>query len=95
MSDSEMFINFYDPDRKHPFYNMLSSLIFVNRDSFYHILYDAISEHPSYVILSDLNTESKLNIIDGMIKYFENKESYERCANLLIIKKNIKENAKD
>lgn len=95
MDDSEMFMNFYDPHRDTPFYGMMASLIFTHRDQFYQALYEAISKHPSYVILSDLESEKKLKVLDGMIKYYEARESYEKCATLLNIKKEIKEHVEN
>lgn len=90
MDDSEMFMNFYDPHHDSPFYGMLASLIFTHRDQFYQALFEAISKHPSYVVLSDLESEKKINVLDGMIQYYEAKESYEKCTTLLNIKKEIK-----
>jgi hypothetical protein len=91
MDDSEMFMNFYDPRRDSPFYGMMASLIFTHKDQFYQALYEAVSKHPSYVVLSDLESEKKLKVLDGMIQYYEAKESYEKCATLLNIKKEIEE----
>lgn len=86
-----MFINFYDPHRNSPFYNMVISLIFTQRDQFYQALYNAISKNPTYVILSDLDIDKKVKIISDMIEYYESKEAYEKCAKLLDIKKGIEE----
>jgi len=91
MDDSEMFMNFYDPRRDSPFYGMMASLIFTHKDQFYQALYEAVSKHPSYVVLSDLESDKKIKVLDGMIQYYEAKESYEKCATLLNIKKEIEE----
>lgn len=91
MDDSEMFMNFYDPRRESPFYGMMASLIFTHKDQFYQALYEAVSKHPSYVVLSDLESDKKIKVLDGMIQYYEAKESYEKCATLLNIKKEIEE----
>lgn len=91
MFNEDMFMNFYDPRGSTPFYGMIASAIFTNRDSSYQGLYDAICKHPSYVILSDLETDKKVKIISDMIKYYEIKESYEKCAKLLNIKKGIED----
>jgi hypothetical protein len=89
MDDSEMFMNFYDPHSNSPFYGMMASLIFTHKDQFYQALYEAISKHPSYVVLSDLESDKKIKVLDGMIEYYEARESYEKCATLLNIKKEI------
>ena len=86
-----MFMNFYDPRRDSPFYGMMASLIFTHKDQFYQALYEAVSKHPSYVVLSDLESDKKIKVLDGMIQYYEAKESYEKCATLLNIKKEIEE----
>jgi len=91
MDDSEMFMNFYDPRRDSPFYGMMASLIFTHKEQFYQALYEAVSKHPSYVVLSDLESDKKIKVLDGMIQYYEAKESYEKCATLLNIKKELEE----
>lgn len=95
MANDEMFINFYDPRGSTPFYGMIASAIFTNRDSSYQGLYDAICKHPSYVILSDLETDKKIKIINNMVDYYEAIEAYEKCATLLDIKKRIEEYAEN
>jgi len=86
-----MFMNFYDPRRDSPFYGMMASLIFTHKEQFYQALYEAVSKHPSYVVLSDLESDKKIKVLDGMIQYYEAKESYEKCATLLNIKKELEE----
>lgn len=86
-----MFMNFYDPHRNSPLYEMVTSLIFTHQDQFYQALYNAISKNHTYVILSDLDIDKKVKIISDMIKYYEIKESYEKCAKLLNIKKGIED----
>lgn len=67
----------------------MSSLM--NEDHFYNIVYEAIMRHPSYVIVSESNGSRKIQIIGNMIKYFEEKEDYEKCYDLLNIKKELQE----
>lgn len=95
MSNEDMFMNFYDPRRSSPFYGMIASVIFTNRDHFYQGLYDAICKHPSYVILSDLETDEKIEIINSMIGYYEAREAYENCAKLVEIKKELQAHVKN
>ena len=94
MDDSEMFINLYSHNNNLHFYNILASLIFTHKNQFYQALYEAISKHPNYVILSDLEPEKKIKVLESMIQYYETKESYEKCSVLLNIKKEIKEHIK-
>ena len=49
-------------------------------------------EHPTYVILSDMETERKYSILNKMMKYYESKEDYEKCAKLLEIQKQVNNN---
>jgi len=76
--------------------NSINSMSFamsklINEDHFYNIVYEAIMRHPSYVILSDSNLERKAQIINNMIVFFEEKEDYEKCYELFIIKKELEE----
>lgn len=89
MNDNDMFMSFYDPQRESPFYAMIATLIYTNRDKFYYTLYEAITKHPSYVVLSDLELDRKSKILSGMISYYEAREDYEKCAKLLSIKKEV------
>jgi len=63
----------------------------MNEDYFYNIVYEAVMSHPSYVIVANGNEERKLNVISNMIKFFEEKEDYEKCYDLLQIKKEIQD----
>lgn len=64
-------------------------LLLANRELFYTTLYNAIVTHPSYVILSDIPSPRKLEIINEMIQYYESREDYEKCAHLLKVKKQV------
>lgn len=72
-----------------PWQLILGSLLIENKESLYTVLYKAISNHPSYVVLSDIPTARKMRIIEEMIVHFELKEDYEKCANLLKLKKEL------
>lgn len=92
MSNEDMFMNFYDPSKNSKIpviYGALASIIFTNKDQFYNVLYNAICNHPQYVMLSDLGYDKKIKIIDGMIEYFKEKEYYENCAKLVGLKKEL------
>jgi hypothetical protein len=95
MTNEEMFMNFYGSDKNSQIYGAIASLIFTHRDQFYNALYEAICNYPSYVILSDLELSKKIKVIEGMLEYYEVRESYERCAKLLTIKKEIEEYVKN
>lgn len=60
-----------------------------NTEVAYSLIYDAIMEHPSYVIFSTGDPEGKCRVLESMIKYYESLEEYEKCANLLRIQKTI------
>lgn len=66
------------------FGNTIGDLI--DRDTFYNAVYEAINQHPSYVILSDLEHDKKIKIIDDMIQFYVEREDYERCSRLQSIK---------
>jgi len=60
-----------------------------DEDLFVNTLFQAISKHPSYVILSDMESQRKSTIIAAMISYYENREDYEKCAILFEIQKDL------
>ena len=61
----------------------------MDEDYFYNIVYEAVMSHPSYVIVANGKEERKLQIIGNMIKFFEEKEDYEKCFDLFQVKKEI------
>jgi hypothetical protein len=61
----------------------------MDEDYFYNIVYEAVMSYPSYVVVSSGKEERKLQIIGNMITFFEEKEDYEKCYDLLQIKKEI------
>lgn len=63
----------------------------VDVETTYNIIYDAIIQHPSYVIFSKSDSDHKVKVLTKMIKHYEELEEYEKCANLLKIKKIILE----
>jgi len=71
-------------------FRVFDNLIVNDEDAFYNMLYMAITKHPSYVIMSDLEIDRKETILGVMLKHFENKEEFEKCASIYNIKKQIK-----
>lgn len=68
---------------------MAMASILNNKEIFLNTLYNAINMHPSYIILSDMPRERKLEIITELISYYEKREDYEKCAKMLKIKKDV------
>jgi len=95
MRDDDMFMNFYNTSNNSLFHASIASLIYTHRDQFYEALYQAIHKNTSYVVLSELEQDKKINIINGIIEYYEAKEAYEKCAELIDVKNKIKEYVKD
>ena len=48
-----------------------------------------LTNHPTYVIMSDMEGGRKGVILNAMLDYFENKEEFEKCAAIYNIKKQI------
>jgi hypothetical protein len=71
---------------------IIEGLMVSNKSAFFCALYQAMMEHPSYVILSDMPTERKLEILRNMLSYYEEKEDYEKCAKLLQIQQQVNQN---
>ena len=61
----------------------------VDVDTTYNIVYEAVVNNPTYVIMSEADDEHKAKVITKMINHYEAKEDYEKCAELLKIKKSI------
>lgn len=90
MMDNLFFGGFIDPDNyKWGFSAVLNGL--TDKETTFNIVYEAVINNPSFVILSDGDTEKKLRILGKMIKHFEILEEYEKCSKLLNIKRAIKE----
>jgi hypothetical protein len=89
MEFNEFFENNIPGHHGLPWQLILGSLLIENKEALYAVLYKAISKHPSYVVLSDLPVDRKMNIIEEMLIHFELKEDYEKCANLLKLKKEL------
>ncbi len=81
--------NFKSRRNKKYFYEAIEGLIVNNKSVFFSVLYKAIMEHPSYVVLSDMPIDRKCEILGDMLKHYEGNEDYEKCANLIKIKKNL------
>lgn len=77
-------------DRNHKWYKIIDGIMVTNEDTFFNTLYMAITKHPTYVICADLETKRKDSILGAMLKHFESKEDFEKCACIFDIKKQIK-----
>tara|TARA_B100000900_G_scaffold369853_1_gene347991 strand:- start:804 stop:1088 length:285 start_codon:yes stop_codon:yes gene_type:complete len=71
---------------------IIEGLMVNNEPLFFQALYQAMIEHPTYVILSDMESERKCDILAQMLKYYEKREDYEKCAKLLEIQKQVNDN---
>lgn len=71
------------------FYAAIEGLIVNNKSVFFSVLYNAIMEHPAYVVLSDMSKERKCEILEDMLRHYEGLEAYEKCANLVKIKRSL------
>jgi hypothetical protein len=88
MMDNLFFGGFMDPDRSQwGFSAVLNGL--TDKDSTFNIVYEAVINNPTYVILSDGDNDRKIQILNKMLRYFESMEEYEKCYKLLRVKKAI------
>tara|TARA_B100000768_G_C11213570_1_gene347138 strand:+ start:767 stop:1021 length:255 start_codon:yes stop_codon:yes gene_type:complete len=81
--------NFKSRRNKKDFYEAIEGLIVNNKSMFFSVLYKAIMEHPSYVVLSDMPMDRKCEILEDMLKHYEVHEDYEKCAKLVKMKNNL------
>jgi len=61
---------------------IIEGLMVSNKSHFFAALYQAMMEHPAYVILSDMPQERKLDILNNMLKFYEEREDFEKCKKL-------------
>ncbi len=66
--------------------SLLLNLEHSNFEEFMDLSYHVIMQSPSVVLKRNDSIETKLKAIDGMIKYFEQIEEYEKCNNLQKLK---------
>jgi len=66
--------------------SLLLNLEHSNFEEFMDLSYHVMMQSPSVVLKRNDTIETKLNAINGMIKYFEKIEEYEKCTNLQKLK---------
>jgi hypothetical protein len=49
-------------------------------------------EHPAYVILSDMPQERKVDILNNMLSFYEEREDFEKCAKLFKMQQQLNDN---
>lgn len=73
-------------------YSLVNGLMLVNTENFFRAVYDAIQQHPTYVILSDFEEDRKLFILERMLKFYEEREDFEKCKVIFDIKNQVETN---
>jgi hypothetical protein len=63
-----------------------------NKSKFFAALYQAMMEHPAYVILSDMPQERKVDILNNMLSFYEEREDFEKCAKLFKMQQQLNDN---
>lgn len=69
---------------------IIEGLLVNNKSNFFTALYQAMMEYPGYIILSDMAQDKKIEILTSMLAHYEEREDYEKCANLVKLKENLK-----
>jgi len=88
--DNLFFGGFIDPDSyRWGFSAVLNGL--TDKDTTFNIVYEAITNNPTFAVLSEGDTERKLTILTKMITHFEELEEYEKCFKLLNVKRAVEE----
>lgn len=79
------------PEKRHlDFKAIVQGLMSSNRSAFFLALYQAMMEHPTYVILSEMPVDRKISVLNDMLSFYEGQEDYEKCANILKLQKEVK-----
>jgi citrate lyase beta subunit len=84
--------SFFDKDRNEKgdmWYNIVNNIMLLNSEAFFRAVFDAMQNHPTYVILSDFESDRKIYIMDQMLEHYEKKEDFEKCKVIFEIKKQI------
>ena len=71
---------------------IIEGLMVSNKSKFFAALYQAMIEHPSYVIVSDMPQERKLDILENMLKFYEDREDFEKCKVLFKMQQQLNDN---
>tara|TARA_B100000780_G_scaffold79674_1_gene54120 strand:- start:487 stop:777 length:291 start_codon:yes stop_codon:yes gene_type:complete len=66
--------------------SLLLTLEQTDFDEFMNLSYVVMMQSPSAVLKRKDSIETKLQAIDGMVKYFEETEDFEKCTNLQKLK---------
>jgi|TARA_B110000908_G_C10194310_1_gene422106 hypothetical protein len=78
-----------DSDNNEMWYSIVNNIMMLNSEAFFRAVFDAMQNHPTYVILSDFETDRKIFIMNEMLKHYENREDFEKCKVIFEIKKQI------
>ena len=71
---------------------IIEGLMVSNKSHFFAALYQAMMEHPAYVILSDMPTDRKNELLSNMLKFYEEREDFEKCAKLYEMQQQLNNN---
>ncbi len=71
---------------------IIEGLMVSNKSTFFTALYQAMMEHPAYVILSDMPADRKIELLGNMLKYYEDREDFEKCAKLYEMQQQVNQN---
>lgn len=81
-----------DRDSRKKWDIIIEGLMVNNKSRFFSVLYQAMMEHPAYVILSDMTQERKLEILNSMLNFYEQREDFEKCTDLFKIQQQLNNN---
>jgi hypothetical protein len=86
--------NYFGRDRnfQNKWHIIMDGLMVNNKSMFFTALYQAMMEHPTYIILSDMPCTHKLDILSNMLNFYEEREEFEKCANLFKIQQQLNNN---
>lgn len=88
--DNLFFGGFTDPDaNRWGFSAVLNGL--TDKETTFNIVYEAVINNPTFVILAGGDSERKIKILNKMIKHFESLEEYEKCSKLLKVKRAVEQ----
>lgn len=76
------------------FIRKLEELKGKDMDAFMEIVFYALSEHQDFAVEDDVPIENKMEAMTKVMKHFERKEEFEKCAFLRDLKQRIEDGTK-
>jgi hypothetical protein len=80
-----------EEDKKKKIHHLLDEIQRKDIDRYMEMCYESIIQYPNQILeYEDISTKSKIGALDNIINHFEQKDMFEKCHKLKLIKEKIK-----